>query len=185
MQQWNIRSLNNTNKLYNYQMFEPDEQVKSTRSTEFIIEGLTEMTKSTAVSNSAINFDQKTADHVACSITNKIMCDEIYEKYKAQSRKVDKLKADYMSAEKTYNDCNNNKNTCSGLEITIQNTQKQIDEYDNNIKEKSSILGTCNADKDACEQINQKIADKKKQISDLMGTIATKEALYKKSNCIA
>lgn len=184
MQQWNIRSLNNTNKLYNYQMFEPDEPVKSTRSTEFIIEGLSTITKSTAVSNSAINFDQKTADHIACSIQNKILCDEIDGRYKAQSLIVDVLKADYITAEKAYNDCNNDKNTCSGFEITIKNTQARITESDNNIKAKSSILGTCDADKAACDQIAGQITVKQKQISDLTVAIATKEALYKK-NCNA
>jgi hypothetical protein len=165
-------------------MFEPDEPVKSTRSTEFIIEGLTAITNSNAVSNSAIKFDQKTADHIACSILNKKLCDEIDERYKAQSQLVDKLKAEYISAQNKYNQCINTKNTCQGIEITIQNTQARINDADNNIKAKSSILGTCDADKAACDKIAEQIALKQKQINDLMVAIATKEALYKK-NCVA
>lgn len=166
-------------------MFEPDEYVKPTHSTGFIIEGLNTIAKSTAVTESAIKFDQTTANHIECSLANKKLCNQLNNQFKTQSRIVDKLKNDYIPAQNAYNECNNKKNTCEGIEITIKNTQKQINDDDAKIKAKSSILDTCNADKAICDKLNQQIADKKNQINVLKNNIATNEAQYKNDKCIA
>lgn len=166
-------------------MFEPDEYVKPSHSTGFIIEGLNTITKSTEVTESAIKFDQTTANHIECSLANKKLCNQLNNQFKTQSRIVDKLKDQYTSAQNAYNECNNKKNTCEGIEIIIKNTQKQINDDDEKIKSKSSILDTCNTDKAVCDKVNKQIADKKKQINDLKRNIANKEAQYKKDKCIA
>ena len=185
MQQCNICSSNPKNKLYNYQMFEPDELVKPTHSTGFIIEGLTSNVKSTAVTESTTKFDQTTANHIECNLANKKLCDELNNKYIAQSRKVNGLEKGYISAQTEYNTCNNHKNRCMGIDETIKNTQRNITEYDKKIKEKTKLLKTCDPHKVRCDELLQKIKDKEKQIADLKGYIARNEDLQKKNKCNA
>jgi predicted RNase H-like nuclease (RuvC/YqgF family) len=157
--------------------------VKPNHSTGFIIEGLTSNTKSTAVTESTTKFDQTTANHIECSLANKKLCDELNNKYIAQSRKVNWLKKGYILAQNEYNDCNNKKNRCEGIETTIKNTQAQINDFDKNIKTKSSELDTCNADKNVCNNLNKQITDKKKEIERLKKNILRKEARYIKEKC--
>jgi len=166
-------------------MFEPDELVKPTHSTGFIIEGLNTIAKSTAVTESAIKFDQTTANHIECSLANKKLCDQLNNQFNSQSRIVDRSKNAYTSAQNAYNECNNKKNRCEGIEITVKNTQKQINDYDTKIKAKTEILDKCDPHKVRCDKLNKQIADKKKQINDLKGNIARQEDKYKKDKCKA
>lgn len=166
-------------------MFEPDDYVKPNYSTGFIIEGLTSNTKSTAVTDSATRFDQTAANHIECSLANKKLCDELNNKHIAQSRIVNGLKKGYISAQNAYNECNNKKNRCEGIEITVKNTQKLINDYDTKIKAKTEILDKCDPHKVRCDKLQQKITDKKTEIEKLKKNIATQEDKYKKDKCKA
>lgn len=186
MQQCNICSSNPKNKIYNYQMFEPDEYVKSKRpSTGFIIEGLDTISQINVVTDSATSLNSSSAKHIECSLANKILCDDLNKQYNNKAAIVAELEPAYTTAKTAYDSCNNHKNRCIGITTTIDNTQTNIVDFNSQIEKKKEILQTCVEDKEQCEKLQKRITDKETQIADLKGYIATNEDLQKKNMCFA
>ena len=186
MQQCNICSSNPQNKIYNYQMFEPDEYVKPTRpSTVFIIEGLNTIAQNSVISGSATGLNNSHATHIKCSLNNDPKCADLKTQYDNQTNLFNGLTSAYTTAQTEYNTCNNHKNRCIGIDQTIKNTQRAINKADFRIDRKTKILNTCDPHKARCDELLEKIKDKEKQIADLKGYIATNEDLYKKNMCNA
>ena len=186
MQQCNICSSNPINKMYNYQMFEQDDYVKSARpSTVFIIEGLNTIAQNSAISGSATGLNNSHAKHIQCSLNNDPKCADLKTQYDNQTNLVDGLTSAYTTAQAEYNTCINHKNRCMGIDETIKNTQMAINKYDFRIDKKKKLLNTCDPHKVRCDELLQKIKDKEKQIADLKGYIATNEDLQKKNMCNA
>ena len=167
-------------------MFEPDDYVKSRRpATRFIIEGLDTIAQTTAITDSATSLNTSSAKHIECSLSNKILCDDLNNQYNNAAAIVAELETAYNTAKNAYDSCNNHKNRCMGIDLTIKNAQRTMDEYDMNINNKKKILQTCDADKAECEKLQKRITDKETQIADLKGYIATNEDLQKKNMCFA
>lgn len=186
MQQCNICSSNPKNKIYNYQMFEPDEYVKSTRpSTRFIIEGLDSIAQTSIVSDSATNLNSSNAKHIECSLANKTLCDDLNKQYNNKVAIVAELEPAYITAKTAYDSCNNHKNRCIGITTTINNTETNIKAYNKDINTKTETLNTCGDHKTRCDTLKQEIDTKEKQIADLKGYIATNEDQYMKNMCNA
>ena len=185
MQQCTICSSNPNNKTYNYQTFEPDEYVKPTSYTGFIIEGLDSISQTSMVSDSATNLNISNAKHIECSLANQSLCNDLNKKYNDKVAIVAELEPAYTAAQTAYDSCNNHKNRCIGIERVIKNTQRTINLHDFRIAQNTKLLDTCEPHKERCNKLNQQIVDKKKQIEDLRGYIATNEGLYKKNMCAA
>jgi hypothetical protein len=186
MQQCNICSSNPMNKMYNYQMFEPDEYVKSRRpATRFIIEGLDTIAQTGSVTDSATNLNDSSAKHTLCRSNNKPLWDDLKKQYDTQIDLVKGLEPYYTKAKTAYDSCNNDKNTCDAFKINMATTQANIDDFDKKINAKNEILDTCIDHKKRCDGLNEQIKDKEKQIADLKGYIATNEDQYIKNMCVA
>jgi len=172
--------------MYNYQMFEPDEYVKSRRpATRFIIEGLDTIAQTGSVTDSATNLNSSSAKHILCSSKNKALWDDLKTQYDTQIDLVKGLEPEYINAKTKYDSCDNHKNSCIGITTTIDNIQTIIKEYNTDINTKTETLNTCDADKAECEKLQKRITDKEKQITDLKAYIATNEDQYMKNMCVA
>lgn len=184
MQQCNICSSNPTNKLYNYQMFKPDEYVKSARpSSGFIIEGLDTITQSSVVTDSVTDLNSSRAKHIECSLANKLLCDDLNTQYNDKAAIVAGLEPAYNEASKNFNTCNNHKNKCAGIMTAIDNIQKNIDDFNSKIEDKRKILSTCDLHKAECEKKKQDIQIKVTQIENLKNQINDNKKLYEINKC--
>jgi len=186
MQQCNICSSNPKNKIYNYQMFEPDEYVKSARpSTRFIIEGLDTIAQTSIVSGSATNLNSSNAKHILCTSKNDPICADLNKQYEIQDKFVKGLEPEYINAKTKYDSCDDHKNRCIGITTTINNTETNIKAYNKDINTKTETLNTCGDHNTRCDTLKREIETKEKQIADLKGYIATNEDQYVKNMCVA
>ena len=184
MQQCNICSSNPKNKIYNYQMFEPGEYVKSIRpSTGFIIEGLDTVTQTSAVTVSATNLNNSRAKHIECSLANQSLCDDLNKQYTDKVALVAELEPGYNEASKNFNTCNNHKNKCTGIMTAIDNIQKNINDFNSKIEDKRKILSTCELNKAECDKKKQEIQNKVMQIENLKIQINDNKKLYEINKC--